>query len=615
MKKLYTLTSFFVVGGVMLSLLQGLQSRSNGNITAYTGAPRATTGNESTCTSCHNGTNNSGPHSVAISITGNPSGFNPGQAYTVTAKIVNPTGTRAGFSLVCLNPAKASCGTFTVGTGTRILTTTGTTGRSYINHSGTSLKSWTFTWTAPTTNVPDSVTFYMAGLEVTTADYTYTGKLVFHRIMDAAPSLNTTAISGLTQTTVNAGGNITSDGGHAVTERGVCWSESPAPTTSLSTKTSNGTGTGAFTSSVTGLSPSTTYHLRSYAVNSIGTSYGQELTFTTPSCQYLGNINGPLTVTCANPSTTLSIGAGGGTLLWSTGETTSSITVNPTVQTNYFVVGSLANGCSDTAFVTINVDQTAPPVPALTAPAASSICAGSAALQSSAASGNQWTNNGAPVAGATGQSFYPLQSGTYSVTVTNPLNGCSSTAQVTVPLTVLPMPVITQQPAAQSVQVGQDVQISVGSGGAGYQYRWQSGTAGQFSDLQDGAGISGSSNDTLTLHPSDLTWNGNSYRCIVTDGSCSDTTNAVALSVLTGIRAELKSNAIEVYPNPVRGQFFFKGASDRVDYSILSVSRKVMHKGVALQGKAVSVAGLPAGCYFWQAVSAAGQGQGRLINE
>ncbi|HOW17552.1 MAG TPA: hypothetical protein PLC79_00835 [Phycisphaerae bacterium] len=94
------------------------------------------------------------------------------------------------------------------------------------------------------------------------------------------PTVTTTAPSGMTATTATSGGSVTSDGGATVTARGVCWSTSPDPTIADGT-TLDGTGTGVFTSSITGLAPSTTYHVRAYATNSVGTAYGPDLTFTT----------------------------------------------------------------------------------------------------------------------------------------------------------------------------------------------------------------------------------------------------------------------------------------------------------------------------------------------
>jgi hypothetical protein len=96
------------------------------------------------------------------------------------------------------------------------------------------------------------------------------------------PTLTTTPASLITGNRATSGGNITVDGGAPVTARGVCWSISANPTIANS-KTTNGIGTGAFTSLITGLSATTTYYLRAYATNSEGTGYGNELSFTTPS--------------------------------------------------------------------------------------------------------------------------------------------------------------------------------------------------------------------------------------------------------------------------------------------------------------------------------------------
>jgi hypothetical protein len=93
-----------------------------------------------------------------------------------------------------------------------------------------------------------------------------------------APTLSTTAVSSLAPPTATSGGNISYNGGAVITARGVCWGTSPNPTTA-SSYTTDGTGNGSFTSSVTGLSDGTTYYLRAYATNSAGTSYGNEITF------------------------------------------------------------------------------------------------------------------------------------------------------------------------------------------------------------------------------------------------------------------------------------------------------------------------------------------------
>ncbi len=93
------------------------------------------------------------------------------------------------------------------------------------------------------------------------------------------PLVTTAEVTSITANTAVCGGNVTSDGGATVTA-GVCWSTSPNPTTT-DNKTTNGSGTGNFTSNITGLAENTTYYVRAYATNSKGTAYGEEKSFTT----------------------------------------------------------------------------------------------------------------------------------------------------------------------------------------------------------------------------------------------------------------------------------------------------------------------------------------------
>ncbi len=95
------------------------------------------------------------------------------------------------------------------------------------------------------------------------------------------PELTTDITSALTTTTAISGGTINHDGGAGITERGVCWNTLPVPTTANS-KTSDGSGSGHFTSSISGLQPGTHYFVRAYATNIVGTTYGNEFTFFTP---------------------------------------------------------------------------------------------------------------------------------------------------------------------------------------------------------------------------------------------------------------------------------------------------------------------------------------------
>lgn len=94
------------------------------------------------------------------------------------------------------------------------------------------------------------------------------------------PTIATSVVTQITETSAVAGGNVTSDGGASVTERGVVYSINQNPTTA-DNKIPNGSGMGAFTCNLTSLQPNTTYYVRAYAVNSKGTAYGEEVSFTT----------------------------------------------------------------------------------------------------------------------------------------------------------------------------------------------------------------------------------------------------------------------------------------------------------------------------------------------
>ncbi|WP_338761216.1 T9SS type A sorting domain-containing protein [Bernardetia sp. ABR2-2B] len=99
-------------------------------------------------------------------------------------------------------------------------------------------------------------------------------------VTSSPPTVTTTAQANVTATTADLGGNVTDDGGATVTDRGIVWNTSAAPTTS-NNKVQIGTGTGVFNQTVTGLPSATTVFVRSYAINGEGTSYGNEISFTT----------------------------------------------------------------------------------------------------------------------------------------------------------------------------------------------------------------------------------------------------------------------------------------------------------------------------------------------
>lgn len=95
------------------------------------------------------------------------------------------------------------------------------------------------------------------------------------------PTVNTSPVINITDSTAVSGGTVTSEGTSAITAVGVCWDTLPNPTT-LKFKTNNGAGTGNFVSNLTGLKVNKTYYVRAYATNGSGTEYGNQISFQTP---------------------------------------------------------------------------------------------------------------------------------------------------------------------------------------------------------------------------------------------------------------------------------------------------------------------------------------------
>lgn len=183
-------------------------------------------------------------------------------------------------------------------------------------------------------------TLYFARAYAKTGTATYYGETVMFTTSDVipVPTLTTTDVSGITETTALSGGYISSDGGSAVTARGVCWNTSPAPTTANS-KTTNGTGNGLFTSSITGLTLNTKYYIRAYATNSNGTNYGPELFFKTAGILPSVTTSVPVGITTNSAVFTGNVTAQGSDAVTERG-VCLSVTANPTIANAKLISGS-----------------------------------------------------------------------------------------------------------------------------------------------------------------------------------------------------------------------------------------------------------------------------------
>ena len=138
-------------------------------------------------------------------------------------------------------------------------------------------------------------TIYYVRTFAVTENGTVYGEQKSFATRNGIPVLTTSDITNIARHGAICGGNITDDGGLSITARGVCWSTNPNPTITDS-HTDDGTGIGGFISYITGLTANTTYNVRAYATNSVGTVYGSEISIITDSLVPVGAINGLFTI-------------------------------------------------------------------------------------------------------------------------------------------------------------------------------------------------------------------------------------------------------------------------------------------------------------------------------
>ena len=97
------------------------------------------------------------------------------------------------------------------------------------------------------------------------------------------PSIQTIEVHNIVSTSVVSGGTIHFDGGAKIIEKGICWDINPLPTHNLITKRTSQINSSTFEIDITNLVPNTRYYIRAYAINNVGISYGNEVSFVTNS--------------------------------------------------------------------------------------------------------------------------------------------------------------------------------------------------------------------------------------------------------------------------------------------------------------------------------------------
>ena len=273
-----------------------------GNVTSDGGAAVTERGvvystNQNPTTSDSNVTSGSGTGSFTCDLTN----LQENTKYYVRAYATNKKGTSYGPQSSFTTQAYA-LPTLTTSSATNISYTSATIGGNVTNDGGTSVTergvvySTTQNPTTSNTKVPsgngkgsfscllsnlqDGTNYYVRAYAINKKGTSYGEQKSFTTKESTLPSVTTSATSNISYTSATVGGNVTSDGGANITERGVVYSTTQNPTTS-NTKVPSGNGKGSFSCLLSNLQDGTNYYVRAYAINKKGTSYGEQKSFTT----------------------------------------------------------------------------------------------------------------------------------------------------------------------------------------------------------------------------------------------------------------------------------------------------------------------------------------------
>lgn len=469
--KLFRHSRLLHFAGLLLSMLVWLANNGNPP-TGKTGAPF-----DGHCNECHSG-NNPGGFDGDMTIDGLPGAIDANTTYPLTVTITPTAGspTKGGFQLVVVDNNNANCGDLTAGnaqSGTEFFAS-----REYLEHrNGKAFNgnpiSWTFTWKSPATVSGNTVKFYYVanftnGNGQDTGDFPkeFSASLPFN----GPPPLNA-VISSSTNVLCFGGntGSATVDASGGVAPYTYHWSNNQSSQTAINLTA------GTYSVTVTGSSGSGT------ATASVTITQPPALTLST-------NVSGQLT--CLQTSVTATATAGGGTpgydISWGNGQTGSEASF--TDPGTYGVTLTDANGCSKTG--TVNVTQNITPPNAfastgnaITCTQLTSTVSGSGSSQGPNFSYHWTTQGGNIVSGGNSITAIVNSCATYTLIVTNTLNGCTSSASTTVECQIDPPDVAASNNGPLTCVV-QNATLSGTSNTAGVTFSW-TGPNGYTSTVQN----------------------------------------------------------------------------------------------------------------------------------
>lgn len=211
----------------------------------------------------------------------NPDGTFYGEDQTFTTLPVVPTLTTAAITEITGNSATTG-GEVTVAGGAEVTArgvVFGTEPAPTTANSKTEDDKGTGAFESKLTGLLGNATYYVRAYATNSAGTGYGPEVSFKTLVDL-PAVTTATVTGITKTSAVLGGNVTYNGGGEVTARGVVWGSAENPTLEDNV-IDGGTGTGEFSADLSGLEIFTAYHVRAWATNSVGTAYGENISFTT----------------------------------------------------------------------------------------------------------------------------------------------------------------------------------------------------------------------------------------------------------------------------------------------------------------------------------------------
>ncbi len=163
---------------------------------------------------------------------------------------------------------------------------------------------------------------------------------------------------------------------------------------------------------------------------------------------------------------------------------------------------------------------------------------------------------------------------------------------------------VTTQPTNQNVNINSNAQFIVVSSDSSSSYQWQTDLGVGFQNLNSVGQYSGTANDTLTIINTTLSNNNQPFRCIVSSGSCTDTSNVAVLTVTNnvGINEFKQDNLFSVFPNPAQSVINVKADSKLIGdvYSIYDNTGRVVLTGkLNSQNTIIELGNLSGGIYMF----------------